>query len=174
MPISDYMTANPITMSPDSPVLTAIELLVNMNISGIPVTDEDGYVLGIVSGFDIICLQASPGGHVEPQTDMFPAIGSCDQFGGDTDKMWSSFLTVKEAADKTNSQTCGQLMHDATTIKSTATIEEAAQIIFFKKLYRLCVVDKDDKLVGMLSRGDILKVTLTNLKSYLMDSGDDL
>ncbi|KAK3248391.1 hypothetical protein CYMTET_42140 [Cymbomonas tetramitiformis] len=154
-------------------VFTAIELMVEKGVSGLPVIDEDGYVLGIVSGFDIICLDASPGGHFTPQTDMFPAVGSCDEYDGDKDKMWSTFTTVKEAAEKTQAQTAGQLMHDAGTIRDTSTIEEAAQVIFLQKLHRLCVVDEDEKLVGVLSRGDILKATLRNLKSYILESTDD-
>lgn len=50
------------------------------------------------------------------------------------------------------------------TIESQTKIEEAARLMVGKKIKRLCVVNKDKKLVGIISDNDIMKNS-----SYLID-----
>ena len=50
------------------------------------------------------------------------------------------------------------------TIKPGATIAEAAQILDEKKIRRLAVVDDKKKLIGIITRADILKAVIRNLK----------
>lgn len=52
----------------------------------------------------------------------------------------------------------------AATIKPHANIAEAAQIMDEKKIRRLAVVDGQNRLVGIISRADILKAVLRKLK----------
>jgi predicted transcriptional regulator len=52
----------------------------------------------------------------------------------------------------------------AATIKSDANIAEATQMMDVKRIRRLPVVDDKNKLLGIISRADILKAVLRNLK----------
>lgn len=52
--VSDYMTRDLITFSPDQPVMEVIETLVKHKISGGPVVDENNRLLGIISEGDCI------------------------------------------------------------------------------------------------------------------------
>lgn len=59
--VKDYMAANLVTFGPDMDVLDAIHLLIERGISGAPVVDKLGNVVGILSERDClrVALQAS-------------------------------------------------------------------------------------------------------------------
>lgn len=114
---------------------------VNKGLSGIPVTDEDGMLLGEVSGFDIIALDTTPG-HVDTTDGMFPKIGRCEDYNGDVTKMWGNFLELQEIAAQANSSTVGQIMSTALSIPKSTTLEAAAWWVarplhYFRAVMRL-------------------------------------
>ncbi len=53
-PVSEFMSSPPIVASPDIDVYKAIEILLNNNISGIPITRSNDRVIGVLSGIDIL------------------------------------------------------------------------------------------------------------------------
>ncbi len=53
--VSDYMTDYVMTLSPDTDLFTAIGIMLERKISGAPVVDEEGTVVGTLSEWD--CLQ---------------------------------------------------------------------------------------------------------------------
>lgn len=55
--VREYMAANPITVTPETPILQAIHLLVEHRIAGAPVVDLRGNVVGMLSESD--CLPAA-------------------------------------------------------------------------------------------------------------------
>lgn len=172
--IQEIMAKSVISLREDCSVFKAIELMVENSISGVPVVDEESRVLGVVSGYDIICLDASPGRvDMNDRAVMFPEIGRCEQYDGDKDKMWSEFKTIKEAAEKSSAETVGEIMHDAHIVPLTYTVEQASNDFLYKKFHRLCVVDADERLVGIISRGDVMKVALKNLKEYMSESMEE-
>ena len=50
----ELMTTTVITVTPDTPVLEAIDRLVRLGISGMPVVEEDGSLVGIITEYDCI------------------------------------------------------------------------------------------------------------------------
>ena len=59
--VREYMAANPVTVTPDMPILQAIHLLVEHRIAGAPVVDLRGNVVGMLSESDClpVAIQAS-------------------------------------------------------------------------------------------------------------------
>jgi CBS domain-containing protein len=57
------MTAHVITVGPDDPISKAINLMLAHRISGLPVVDDTGQLLGILSEFDVLELvwEGNPG-----------------------------------------------------------------------------------------------------------------
>ncbi|ADM27281.1 putative signal transduction protein with CBS domains [Ignisphaera aggregans DSM 17230] len=53
-PVSEFMSSPPIVAPPDIDVYKAMEILLNNNISGIPITRGDDRVIGVLSGIDIL------------------------------------------------------------------------------------------------------------------------
>ena len=68
--VREYMAANPVTVTPETPILQAIHTLIEHRISGLPVVDLRGNLVGMLSEADClpIAVQASYhgelGGHV--------------------------------------------------------------------------------------------------------------
>ncbi len=52
----EIMTLHVITVSPDTPIAEALNLLADNDITGIPVCESDGKVIGILSEKDVLCL----------------------------------------------------------------------------------------------------------------------
>lgn len=174
MKVSEFMTAPALSFGPDVSVENAIELLVNKGISGLPVTDQEtGKVLGVVSGFDIIALDKTPG-HIDRSDGMFPKIGNCGdmKYRGNSKKMWREFLDLKEVAARASSQTVGQIMHDAYTVNRNESMEEAASLVIRDKVHRLTVLDDEGRLVGVLSRGDIMRATLLAMQANIQKGNE--
>ena len=59
--VREYMTANPITVTPDMPILQAIHLLIEHRVAGAPVVDLRGNVIGMLSESDClpVAIQSS-------------------------------------------------------------------------------------------------------------------
>ncbi len=55
--VSDYMSASLVTFTPDMPVLDAISQLIAQHISGAPVIDERGNLVGMITELD--CLKVA-------------------------------------------------------------------------------------------------------------------
>ncbi len=54
--VSDYMTTNLITVSPDTSIEAAVDILVKYKISGLPVVDESGELVGMLSEKDCLSV----------------------------------------------------------------------------------------------------------------------
>ena len=52
--IADVMTAEPLTLSPDDELLTAVEVLIDEKVGGVPVVDEAEGLVGIVTYVDLL------------------------------------------------------------------------------------------------------------------------
>ncbi|HEY5591597.1 MAG TPA: IMP dehydrogenase [Paludibacter sp.] len=110
------MISNPVTIRKGSTVGNALDLMAEYKIGGIPVVDEGGYLVGIVTNRDL-------------------------RFQRDMAKQIDDVMTKENLI---------------TTSRST-DLEAAADILQQYKIEKLPVVDKDNKLVGLLTYKDITK-----------------
>jgi CBS domain-containing protein len=142
--VRDLMTADPETVTADTPVAEVVERLAGRDYTALPVVDDARRVIGIISDTDMLTA-----GLTRMSVSLQKAVG--------TD-------LVREYVAKlvTDGGTVGDAMTTpAITIKPTASIREAAHLMHGKKLKRLPVVDDTGRLVGVLGRLDILKSIAT-------------
>ncbi|XP_040867950.1 CBS domain-containing protein CBSX1, chloroplastic isoform X1 [Glycine max] len=135
--------------------ILALEALVNNRISGLPVIDEDWNLVGVVSDYDLLAIDSISGG---PQSDanLFP----------DVDSTWKTFNELQKLLSKTNGQVVGDLMTPTPLVVHESTsLEEAARLLLETKYRRLPVVDDDGKLVGLITRGNIVKAALLSKRA---------
>ncbi len=52
--IESVMTQDPVTVHPDAPIRILMRLMIEFRVSGVPVVDDDGQLLGIVSEYDVL------------------------------------------------------------------------------------------------------------------------
>uniref|UniRef100_A0A5B7A5V5 CBS domain-containing protein n=1 Tax=Davidia involucrata TaxID=16924 RepID=A0A5B7A5V5_DAVIN len=128
----------------------ALETLVEKRITGFPVIDDDWKLVGIVSDYDLLALDSiSGGGHAD--TNLFP----------DVDSSWKTFNEIQKLLGKTNGKVVGDLMTPAPlVVLETTNREDAVRLLLETKYHRLPVVDGDGKLVGILTRGNVVRAAL--------------
>ncbi len=143
----DIMTPDPVTLSPDTDIRTAVALLIEKKINGAPVVDAAGKVVGVLCQSDLVAQQKQV---TMPSLlavlDGFIALSSRDDFEREIKKIAAS--NVSQA-----------MTPDPVTISPTTPIDEIATAMVNEKLYTLPVVDAG-KLVGVVGKEDILRTLL--------------
>jgi CBS domain-containing protein len=148
--VGDVMTFKKIFFArPDTTIDEALEILVNNNITGLPVLDNDDRLVGVVSDFDLLSLDHISG---ERHTNgIFPDIT--------TD--WPAFQEVEKLILKNHGRVVEDVMTaDPVTVDRGTSLEKAARLLLDKRIRRLPVVDENHNLVGMFSRGDVIRAAL--------------
>jgi len=118
------------TANMSSPVLDAIHLMVDHNISAVPIVDKDNRLLNVFEAVDVIpcikggdyeALSSTIGEALSKRSEDFPGIYTCTE----EDRLDSIFDTIRKS-----------------------------------RVHRLVVIDDDSRLRGMISLSDILKYVL--------------
>jgi CBS domain-containing protein len=143
--VASVMTANPFTTTPKTPIAEVVQLLSEKRISGLPVVDEQGALVGIISETDLLWQErgATPPNFLFILDAVIP-LEVPGHFVQELRKVLGS--TVVEVMTK-----------NPVTIHPDQTAQEAAQIMMDKKIHRLPVVDENKNLVGIVTRGDIVR-----------------
>lgn len=139
--VRDVMGRSVITVERETPLKDVAVLLIDRGISGVPVVDTDGAILGVVSEADLLVKEQGA-----------DAVGHrrLARFIGESGE--SRAQLVKLAA-----LTAGEAMTaPAITIASDRRISEAAAVMTARKVNRLPVVD-DGRLVGIVTRADLVR-----------------
>jgi CBS domain-containing protein len=136
MNVLDIMTTDPLTVAPDTPLKEAARLMVAERISGLPVV-EGGALVGIVTEGDFLRQEA--GRQSPTRYSLLDAL-----FGDST-------------AGEPGAETVSEVMTDKViSITPDASLGEAARTMANKSVNRLPVVDGDGRLVGIISRADVV------------------
>jgi len=158
--VRSVMTSRVLTVQPNASVFDAVKLLVDNRISAVPVVDDRGAVLGVVSEYDLMARVGKKEVTKSVADDgMFPRVGRCDEFNGNVKEMWNQFHNLQERMYKASGSKVVTAMHEATTCTPDMLLVEATELMLNKNLARLPVVDERGVLVGILSRGDIMRRT---------------
>ena len=158
--VRSVMTSRVLSIGPDASVFDAMKLLVDNRISAVPVVDGDRQVLGVVSEYDLMARVGKKEVTKSVQDDgMFPRVGRCDEYNGNVKEMWSQFHNLQERMSKASGSKVSAAMHDATTCVPDMRLVDATELMLRDNLARLPVVDEQGRLVGILSRGDIMRRT---------------
>jgi CBS domain-containing protein len=141
MIVRDVMTRDVLTVRPDTPLKDVAQLLVARGISGLPVVDVDGTVLGVVSEADLLVKEQGADAIVHRPLS---------RIRGEDD------ATVAQLG-KLRAVTAGEAMTaPPITITPTRSIHEAAAVMTAQHVNRMPVLD-DDRLVGIVTRADLIR-----------------
>lgn len=143
--VADVMSRDLIVVRPQTELKEAIQTLAERRISGLPVVDESGKLVGIVSETDLMWQET---GVTPPAYIMF----------------LDSVIFLKNPAQyerdlhKALGQTVGEVMStDPVTVEPDKSIKEAAQLMHDRSVHRLPVVNTTGQVIGILTRGDIVR-----------------
>lgn len=146
MRVEDVMSRDVVTVSPETPLKRVAELLVSRRISGVPVVDAYGQVIGVVSESDILYKEREP----RPRQGLLRRLFR----SADTDDAKFAARTAGDA-----------MTSPAVTAHPTMPVYEAATIMLERGVDRLVVVKgwslrgeaEDRSVAGMVTRGDCVR-----------------
>lgn len=143
--VADVMSREPITVKPQTSVKEAIKILTEQRISGLPVVDDDGKLVGVISETDLLWQETG----VEPPLYIM---------------FLDSVIFLENPArhehelHKALGQTVGEVMSsDPVTVKPDQPLRKAAKLMQEKSVRRLAVTDDDKHVIGILTPGDIVR-----------------
>ncbi len=136
MKISDLMTGDVLTIGHGASLKEAARRMLEAGVSGLPVTDDDGVLLGIITEADFMS-------------------GEADRRTAKRAGLLRFFVDDHEVP--TRERTVGDVMTKAVVvIDPEADHAEAARLMQTERVKRLPVVDSG-RLVGLVSRSDMLR-----------------
>ena len=146
LPVTDIMSSPAITLEPETTVEDAVGVLVERGIGGAPVVAADGRLVGLLDDDDLIVSEARL--HAPTTIEILgayiPLPGDLKRFNDEVRQALGR--TVNEVMD-TNPPSVG----------NGATVEDAATLFHDRGVSRLPVVDADNRVVGVVTRGDLVK-----------------
>lgn len=145
--VTTLMTTGVIVAHPGTPIPEIARLMVAHGISGVPVVEDDR-IVGIVTEMDLVSQEIE----VDP-----PAFGTfldaIFRFPWDENK---------DEMRRVLATTAGALMNsEVVTVTPEATIQDAASLMFKREVNPLPVVDAAGRLLGIVSRSDIIRLIAT-------------
>jgi CBS domain-containing protein len=138
--VESVMTQPVVTARRETTFKELVALMNTHRVSGLPVVDEANRPVGVVSEADTLVKQEHLGG-----------TGTRPLFGRKRKARWRK-ATGSSAADL--------MTTPAVTIGTDATVTAAARLLAAKNIRRLCVVDADGVLAGIVSRHDVISTFL--------------
>ena len=139
--VRDAMTRSVISVHRNTPLREVARALIDNSISGVPVVDANGALLGVVSEADLLVKEQ--GAEAIRHRPLARFVGESRESQAQLAKVGA--ITAGEA-----------MTSPPITITSGRPVTEAAAIMTSRQVNRLPVVD-DDKLVGVISRADLVR-----------------
>lgn len=140
--VADVMTRDVIRVTPETPVQKIAELLFERHISGAPVVDEDGALVGIVSEGDLM-RHAGAVGETGPRSWWL-------RFFGDREQGAQDYV-------KTHGRTAADVMTgQPITVAPDARLADVARLLEKHRIKRVPVVE-GGRLVGIVTRSNLLQ-----------------
>jgi len=143
--VGEVMSLDSITVRAETPLREAIKILAEKRIGGLPVVDDAGRLIGIISETDLMWQQA---GVTPPAYFM----------------IFDSVIYLKNPVEyqkelhKALGQTVGEVMSKKPiSISPDKPLTEAAKIMRDRKIHRLPVLDDSAQIIGILTLGDIIR-----------------
>jgi CBS domain-containing protein len=138
MQVREVMTTEVMTVGPDAGLKAAARLMIDNGISGLPVVDDDGTLVGIITEADFLSREAR--------------------------RSHRRYRRLLEAIfGEREPQPAGDTVGDAMTrhpivVDPDTRVAEAAREMADRGIKRVPVVDEGGKLVGIVSRADIMRL----------------
>jgi CBS domain-containing membrane protein len=138
----DIMTRDVVSVKPEDTLETVVGAMCANRISGVPVLDPSGKVLGILSEKDIVSRLLGGG-----SGNLMALVSGCIRAEGCLCKSVRN-LTAKEV-----------MTSPVVTVRETASLAEITELLAGRKINRLPVTDPEGRLLGILTRDDIVNST---------------
>lgn len=141
---ADIMKHEVISVAPDMPVTELGKLFIERDITGAPVIDAEGHLVGIVTEYDLISQNKQF--HVPSLLRIFDAVIPIE-----------SSKEVEKEIKRMSASTAGDICtRDVVTIAEETPIEEIATVMTEKHLALLPVM-REGKVVGVVGKHEVIR-----------------
>jgi len=145
----DIMTKKVITINQDASIEELSEILLDNKISGAPVVDNEGKVIGIVTEGDIIVKDTNL--HFPRYFKLLDSIIYLE-----------SLTEFKNSLKKHFATKVSEIMtSDTVSCSAETSVDDIASMMVENKINRVPVLTEEKKLVGIITRADIVKSMIT-------------
>ncbi len=127
--VSEVMTRDVVTISPDAILGRAAKLMVEKHLKRLPVVDKDGKLLGILGRLDVLNTIAAV--HLPEWNSQPPAVGQQ--------------VTVSDV-----------MTREVPTVHESASVEEIFELLVSSAHKRVIVVDHERRVVGIIADSDLI------------------
>ena len=142
----DIMTTPVITVTSDTGIKELAQLLVSKLISGVPVVDDNGHLLGIVTETDLLFTEKPL--HIPTFVTLLDAVVFFENpFNMDKDLKKLTACTVADLYTR-----------DCLTVVASTPIEDIAELMITKKVNLLPVINAERTVIGIISRTNMLSL----------------
>ena len=145
--VREIMTNEVITVSPQTPLSDAARILIDKRISGLPVTDEDGKLVGVVTEADFLCAMGIPCHHP-------------------THSVWQTLENMFRHPPRTGgtpSQVGDIMMKEVISVGENQTLHDVIEQLKKHHIKRIIVTDDDHKVSGIIARSNLVQVLLQQM-----------
>lgn len=142
------MTKEVISVRPDAKVADVADLMTKSRIHGVPVVDEDGLVKGIITESDFF-IKDLPDFHLPSYINFLKNIKIADKIPRQEKKQVDRLLDAK--AKDIMSKEC-------VTVTPNVELSELIRLYKQEHLFTLPVVNKEGKIIGVVTRADIIQL----------------
>ncbi|CAO5177675.1 CBS domain-containing protein [Frankia sp. AiPs1] len=145
MRADDVMTTDVCFVGPEVSVKEAAELLLRRHIRGLPVVNADGTLAGMVTEADLLAVSCAPDPRRHARRDLVAA---------------TTFLPHAAASGiSRDPTTVGEIMSTpVVAARADADLADLARIMLSAHLTRLPILDDHNRLVGLVSRRDLVRL----------------
>ena len=143
--VGEVMSAPVLTVTAETPLQDAVSLLNDHHVSGLPVVDGDGVLIGELTEQDLMVRESG--------VDVGPYVMLLDSV-----IYLRNPLNWDRQVHQVLGNSVGDLMHrDSHSCEVSLPLPKAASMLHDKGTQRLIVVDADRRPVGVLTRGDVVR-----------------
>lgn len=156
MKAMDVMVRDVVTVSPEADVASAIDLLIEHDISALPVVDDDGNLIGVISEAGLVRRS---------------------EIGTDKHRPWwleamTPASTLATEFAKSHGLRVGEVMSPHVVSASEETpLSEIANLLERNRIKRVPIV-RDGKVVGIVSRSNLIQALASSIQAKPAAEGD--
>ncbi len=145
--VADIMERDVVSVHPGDDVESLLRLMREQELPGVPVVNESDRVVGIVTEADLVIREQDADLRLPHHIDLWGGVIFLEPIKHYEDRLRRAFAA--SVAD--------MMTRDPVTIGPDDPIRKAARVIAERRHNRLPVVDPDGKLLGVVTRVDVLE-----------------
>lgn len=138
-PVHDIMSREVLSVRPDTPLASAVELLLDKVYRALPVVDAEQHVVGILTDGDLLKRVKLPA--ITAQKELTRA------------EVRRALLHIRQSGQRVDEA----MTSNPVTVTPDTTIAQAVQVMVERDIKRLPVIDTAGRLKGMVSRINVLR-----------------